>query len=96
MAWYKMAVDEINAAGGILGKQIRPVILDDQADKNISKANMEQLIFEENAVAVIGPANSANALYWLDLAQDNEMIVISHIATATEMAVCCVAYQKDE
>ncbi len=82
---FEIAVEEINAAGGILGKQIRAVILDDQADKEISKQNMEQLIFEEGAIAVIGPANSANALYWLDIPQENEVVVISHIATASEI-----------
>ena len=82
---FQLAVDEINARGGILGKKIRTVILDDKGDKNISRKNMEQLIFQENATAVIGPANSANALYWLDLPQDNEMTVIVPIATASEI-----------
>ena len=82
---FEVAVDEINASGGILGKKIKAVILDDKADKEISKKNMEQLIFQDKALAVVGPANSANALYWLDLAQENETIIISHVATATEI-----------
>ncbi|MEM5790846.1 MAG: ABC transporter substrate-binding protein [Candidatus Aenigmatarchaeota archaeon] len=82
---FEIAVDEINSKGGILGKKIRAVILDDKGDKNISKQNMERLIFQEKAIAVVGPANSDAALYWLDLAQENEVIVISHIATATEI-----------
>ena len=85
MQGFQIAVDEINAKGGILGKKIRPVILDDKADKEISKKNMEQLIFQDKAVAVIGPANSTNALYWLELAQENEIIVIVPIATASEI-----------
>lgn len=82
---FEIAVNEINAGGGILGKQIRPVILDDEGDKEISKKNVEQLIFQEKAAAIIGPANSGNALYWLDIPQDNEVIVITPIATATEI-----------
>ncbi len=82
---FELAVNEINAKGGILGKKIRPVILDDKADKEISVNNMKQLIFEDKALAVVGPANSANALAWIDMAQDNEVIVITHIATATEI-----------
>src|SRR4030043_714635 len=55
---FEIAVEEINAKGGILGKQIKTVILDDKAAKKISKANMGQLIFQDHALAVIGPANS--------------------------------------
>lgn len=82
---FEIAVDEINNRGGILGRKIRPVILDDQANPEISKQNMEKLIFEEKALAVIGPGNSTCALNWLELAQDNETIVITPIATATEI-----------
>lgn len=81
----RIAVEEINAAGGILGKPVRLVVMDDEGDKEISKKNMEKLIFEEKAAAIIGPANSGNALYWLDLPQDNEVITISPVATATEI-----------
>ncbi len=81
----EIGVDEINAKGGVLGKKIKLVNLDDKGDKEISKRNMEQLIFQDKALAVIGPANSTNALYWLELAQDNETIVITHIATASEI-----------
>src|SRR3990167_8650780 len=81
----QIAIDEINAKGGVLGKKLRAVILDDKGDKEISKKNIEQLILEDNAIAIIGPANSANALYWLDVPQNNEVTIISNIATATEM-----------
>ena len=81
----EIAIDEINAKGGVLGKKLKPVILDDKGDKEISKKNIEQLIFQDKAVAIIGPANSANALYWLDIPQNNEVTIISNIATATEI-----------
>lgn len=81
----QIAIDEINAEGGVLGKKLRAVVLDDRGDKEISKKNIEQLIFQDNAVAIIGPANSANALYWLDIPQNNGVTIISNIATATEI-----------
>ncbi len=82
---FQIAVDEVNAKGGISGKKIRAVILDDMADKDLSRKNTEQLIVKDKVLAIIGPGNSANALNWIDLAQDNETIVITHIATATEI-----------
>lgn len=83
----QIAIDEVNAKGGVLGKKLRAVILDDKADKEISKKNIEKLIFEDEAVAIIGPANSANALYWLDIPQENGVTIISNIATATELTL---------
>lgn len=82
---FNMAVDEINAAGGILGKPVRAVVLDDKGNPDVSEQNMQRLIFEEKAIAVVGPANSGNALRWLDLAQNNDTVVIVHVATATEL-----------
>ena len=81
----EIAIDEINASGGILGKKLRSVILDDKADKDLSKKNTEQLIFQDEVLAIIGPANSLNALNWIDIAQENEVPVIVPIATATEI-----------
>jgi branched-chain amino acid transport system substrate-binding protein len=82
---FELAVEEINSQGGVLGKKIKAIIMDDQADKELSKKNMEQLINQDKAIAVVGPANSANALYWLPLAQDSETTVIVPIATASEI-----------
>ncbi len=85
MLGTRLAVDDINAEGGILGLPVRLVVMDDEGNPELSKQNMERLIFEEKVSAVIGPANSGNALHWLDLPQENEVIVISPIATATEI-----------
>lgn len=82
---FELAVDEINAKGGLLGRKIKPVIFDDKADADISRKDMEQLVLTDKAIAVVGPANSGSALNWLDLAQDNETIVLVPIATATEI-----------
>ncbi len=79
---FQIAVDEINAAGGILGKQIRPIILDDKNNSTLSMENLEQLV-SEKALAAIGPSSSAIAVSWLDYAQNNELIVINHISGAS-------------
>jgi len=91
----QIAVDEINAKGGLLGKKIRIVALDDKGNKDISKNNMQQLIFQDKVLAVIGPANSANALYWLDIPQENGITVISPIASAGEITSRYQSRQKN-
>jgi branched-chain amino acid transport system substrate-binding protein len=82
---FETAIDEINARGGILGRRVRGIVLDDQGDKDLSRKNMEQLILQDEVLAVVGPGNSGNALHWLDLPQDNETVLIVPIATATEI-----------
>jgi len=91
----QIAVDEINAKGGLLGKKIKTIMMDDKGDKEISKKNMQQLILKDKVLAVIGPANSANALYWLDIPQENGVIVISPIASAGEITTRYAERQRN-
>ena len=79
---FQVAVDEINANGGVLGKNITAVILDDKNNASLSMQNLEQLV-SEKAIAVVGPSSSAISVSWLDYAQENELIVINHIAGAS-------------
>lgn len=79
------AVEDINKAGGVLGRKIVLVNRDDTGQPPKSIQNMNELIDSEKVVAVIGPVNSGNALAWLHLPQQKKIPVISHVATATEI-----------
>ncbi len=79
------AVEDINKAGGVLGRKIVLVNRDDTGQPPKSIQNMNELIDSEKVVAVIGPTNSGNALAWLHLPQQKKIPVISHVATATEI-----------
>ncbi len=52
----QLAVDEINANGGVLGKQLKLVNLDGKSDPVVVGNNAEQLI-TEGAAAIIAPAD---------------------------------------
>ena len=78
---FEIAIDEVNAAGGVLGRKVRGVAYDDKLDKELSKQNVITLINVDHAVAIIGPANSGNALHWINVAQESGTTVISPIAT---------------
>ncbi len=78
---FEIAIEEANAAGGVLGRRVRGVAYDDKLDKELSKQNVTRLINEDHAVAIIGPANSGNALHWINVAQESGTTVISPIAT---------------
>ncbi|GAC1336307.1 MAG: ABC transporter substrate-binding protein [Myxococcales bacterium] len=56
-----LAIDEINAAGGVLGKQIEMVARDDEARNERGAQIMQELLEKENVVAVLGPINTGVA-----------------------------------
>lgn len=55
----ELAVSEINAAGGILGKQVELIAVDGQSDTQRDQEMAKQLVLEENVSAVILEGNSA-------------------------------------
>jgi branched-chain amino acid transport system substrate-binding protein len=63
-----MAIDEINAKGGILGRKIETPILDTQSDASISRAQMQKVL-DNNPYVVIGPVFSGSVLVDMALTQ---------------------------
>ena len=54
----QMAVEEVNAAGGILGKTVELVIRDSQSKADVTKANVTELIDEQHVKMVFGGSAS--------------------------------------
>ena len=54
----KLAVDQVNAKGGVLGRKVVLVKADDQANPDLA-VKVAQQVKDAGAVAVIGPINSA-------------------------------------
>ncbi|MEI9933704.1 MAG: transporter substrate-binding protein [Ferruginibacter sp.] len=50
----QMAVDEINASGGVLGKQIEPVIVDPASDWDLFAEKAKELLVDDKVSAVFG------------------------------------------
>ncbi len=55
----KLWVDEVNARGGLLGHQIKLILLDDKSDTQTSIKLYEKLITEDKVDLVLGPYSSA-------------------------------------
>lgn len=55
-----MAIDEINEKGGILGKNIEPIVVDGASDSKKFKREAEILIKEEGVVSVFGGWTSSS------------------------------------
>ena len=54
----KMAVEKINAAGGVLGKKIEVIAYDNRADRLEAVNVAKRLVEQDKVVAIIGPAQS--------------------------------------
>lgn len=71
----QMAIDEINAAGGILGVPVRYETRDDESDPTKSLTYVEELIYNEGMNVQIGQANSACAAATAQLTADEKVLV---------------------
>ncbi|MCP4691114.1 MAG: ABC transporter substrate-binding protein [Desulfobacterales bacterium] len=74
---YKLAIDEINAKGGVLGKKIRYVIRDTKTNPGVAKKNALELINEHGAVMISGGSSSAVAIAQSDVCQEHGVIFMT-------------------
>ena len=58
----EMTVAKINKQGGLLGRQIELIVMDDESDVNKTILAMDRLIRKDKVVAVLGPTGTGNAL----------------------------------
>lgn len=76
-----IAVDELNAAGGLLGKKVRMVYEDDQSLPEQAKLAVLKLIKQHKAVALIGEFASSRTLAAAPEAQRHHIPMISPYST---------------
>src|SRR5215204_2822726 len=61
-----MAVDEINAGGGVLGNPVTYTVADDATDPAVGSESLESLLEDTKVDAVIGPTSSGITLNILE------------------------------
>ncbi len=67
-----LAIDEINAKGGILGRKIDTPLLDTQSDAGISRAQIQKVL-DNNPYVILGPVFSGSVLVDMALTQQAEI-----------------------
>ncbi|HET7437405.1 MAG TPA: ABC transporter substrate-binding protein [Thermoanaerobaculia bacterium] len=77
----KLAAEEINAGGGILGRKVRLVIEDDQGKAEEAASVVTKLITSDNVLAIIGENSSNQSLAAAPIAQANKVVMISPSST---------------
>ncbi len=82
-----MAIDEINAAGGVDGKKLVPVKYDNKSEPAEAITLANKLISQDDVVAILGPATSGSFKSEISVAEKKKVPVISGSATADDVTV---------
>ena len=81
----KIAVDEINAKGGINGRVIEPVYEDSKCNPKDGNAAAQKLINIDKVKVIIGGACSGETLGAAPIANDNKVVMLSPSATSPDI-----------
>lgn len=77
----QMAVEEINAAGGINGKKVRLITYDDKGDAREAGAAVTRLVTKDRVVAVLGEVASSLSLAGAPICQEHGVPMITPSST---------------
>lgn len=83
----KLAIKEANAAGGVLGKQIKLIVADNKSEPAEAGNATTKLITQDKVIAIFGPAASSNVLASTQIAQDNKIPLLTPTGTNTKITV---------
>ncbi len=76
-----MAIEEVNKAGGLLGKQVRVIVEDDQGRPEEAQTVVTKLITSDQVVAILGEVASSRTLAAAPVAQQSMIPMISPSST---------------
>ena len=82
LSGLKLAVDQVNKAGGVNGKQLVVVESDNESGNSVTK-----LITQDKVVAVVGPATSGCVFAATPVVTSNKVPLIAPCATAPAITV---------
>ena len=77
----EMAIDEINKAGGVMGRKVRVIVEDDQGEPNKAATVVSKLVNQDKVHAVLGEVASSNSLAAAPKAQEAKVPMISPSST---------------
>lgn len=81
----KLAVDEVNSSGGLLGKQIKLITYDDQCKPSEAATVVQKLINKDKVLAIIGEVASSRSKAGAQICQSSKIPMISPASTNPEV-----------
>ncbi|MFH2125420.1 MAG: ABC transporter substrate-binding protein, partial [Pseudomonadota bacterium] len=73
----KLAVEEINAAGGILGRKVEAICEDTKLKKDVALALAERFVKQDKVDFLMGPTSSGLAMALSEFAKNNKKILVA-------------------
>jgi len=92
---FMLAVEEANAAGGVLGKLIQPVIADDKNDPTECTNAGSKLINQDGVKLIVGSVASKCSNPLSDLCQSSKVLMISTASTNPMVTKSAKGVRKD-
>ena len=83
----QMLVDEVNAGGGLLGKQLELVALDTQGKGEEALTVARRLIEQDKVVTILGPNSSGEAIGMIPALESGKVPGIATVATNPKVTV---------
>src|SRR5437667_6964399 len=80
-----LAIDEINAAGGVNGRKIKVLTEDDQSKQEEAANAVTKLISQNSVLAILGEVASSNSLAAAPICQSNKVPMITPSSTNPEI-----------
>ena len=80
-----MAVDEINAAGGVNGRRLKVMTEDDQSQPDQAANAVTKLISQNSVVAVLGEVASSSSIAAAPICQSNKVPMITPASTNADV-----------
>lgn len=87
LSGLKLAVEQVNKAGGVNGKQLVVVESDNKSEPAESGNSVTKLITQDKVVAVVGPATSGCVFAATPVVTSNKVPLIAPCATAPAITV---------
>ncbi len=76
-----MATEELNAAGGLLGKQVQVIVEDDRCLAEEAASAVKKLVIQDKVVAVLGEVASSRSLAGAPICQENQIPMVTPSST---------------
>lgn len=74
----RMAVDELNEAGGVLGREVELIVRDSKSTPELGVQLTRDAILQDDASAIFGPVSSAVAVAMTEVAKQNQTPIFFH------------------
>jgi ABC-type branched-subunit amino acid transport system substrate-binding protein len=85
MVGHQMAIEELNAKGGIMGRKIESIERDDKMNPAAASSTMKELITKDKVDIVVGGLSSAVGLAMSEVSKQEKVVYISTIPKTIQM-----------